>query len=463
MIRTLLATCALSFAANAAASPLPQIVTPVLNTLALPVLGGMSGLQATGPIGLTILEEGDNGSGIGQVLALHPIGTLIDDQLDGLGTPLIGLDGDGGLADIGVFNGDDTANAGPAGLLGACVSCGDINGNGGLLGIAALSGSQVANGSLVGLGVLNENHSGHGGLLGVAALSGTNSGRSSEGLGIGILNAGETLRIDFGGQTRFSLAGAKNSIAGALGEIDLLPGINIGGVSRNPNALLNVGVLGGDHAGTGGLIGLAVLSGDHAGQGDLAGVCVLCGDNSGTASAGLGLAVLSGDAAGTGGLLGAGVLVGDNSAQGGLLGAGVLIGDNAGQGGLLGAGALSGDNSGSGDVLGAGVITGDNSGAGGVIGAGVIGGDESGSGMIGAGALNGNPVAAGNGGDSNGDAALADGGLADPFRSMQAQGAQSAAAADAGQLCTIAVKNVAGEVTQVVKTACVKRPTQSRV
>ena len=173
MIRTVLASCALSFAATAAASPLPQIVAPVLSTLALPALGGMSGLQAAGPVGLTILEEGDNGSGIGQVLALHPIGTLIDDQLDGLGTPLIGLDGDGGLADIGVFNGDDTANAGPDGLLGACISCGDINGNGGLLGIAALSGSNVANGSLIGLGLLNENNTGSGSLLGFAALSGT--------------------------------------------------------------------------------------------------------------------------------------------------------------------------------------------------------------------------------------------------------------------------------------------------
>lgn len=470
MLRTTLSAGLFACTTAAVANPLAQLLAPTVSAVdsATTSLAGVAwqtdALRAAGPLGITILEEGTNGSGIGRVLAIEPIGTLIDDQLDGIGTPLIGLDGDGGFVDVGLLNGDDTANAGPDGLLGACVHCGDVNGNGGEIGVAALSGSDSANGSTIGVGLLNDDHTGSGALLGVAALSGQDAGQSSDGLAVGLLNEGEVLRLGFGGETQLSLSGLASEVGGTVGEIELVDGINIGGVSESPNPLLNIGVLGGDGAGTGGLIGVGVLVGDNSGQGDLAGVCILCGDNSGTGVSGIGAAVLSGDNAGTGGLAGAGVLTGDNSAQGGVLGAGVLVGDNAGLGEVLGVGALTGDGSGNGGLVGVGALTGDGSGNGGAIGAGVIGGDGSGSGELGVGALTGEagagagvPPGLGNGSD-DGDAIEV--GLVDPFRNAGQADAGAGATGNAGS-CEVSIKQV-GVAGLKLKQGDCNKPKQAR-
>ena len=309
------------------------------------------------PVDLTVLENGANGSGYNQVLGLgggHDTGTLIGPQLNNtLVTPLLGLPtGTAQPIDVAVLGGDGVGNSNA----------------GGVAGVAVLSGHDVAHGGLVGLGVLNKNRTGQGRMLGVAALSGRDSGHASEGLGIGLLNRGETLGVSVGGTRVLTLANASSQVQGALPGLDQ-GGVAIGGGSpvASSNPLLNAGVLAGDHAGSGGLVGVAVLSGSQSANAQLVGVGVLngagsanapigvdvlSGSGSGVSADGLGVAVLSDGDSGKGGVLGAGVLTGDGSGVGGVIGAGVLSGEQSGQGGNLGLAALSGEGSGSGGSLG---------------------------------------------------------------------------------------------------------------
>lgn len=332
--------------------PLASVTTPVFAALPSPL-----GVAAPLPADVTVLENGNNGSGYNQVLGLggnNATATVIGNQLNNtVGTPLLGLPtGTARPVDVAVLGGDGVGNSNATGLAG----------------IAALSGSNVANGGLVGLGVLNRDNSGNGQLLGVAALSGRNSGNASQGLGVGLLNRGETLGISAGGTRVLTLAGLASQAQGGL------PGIDMGGVAlaggkpvTSSNPLLNLGVLAGDNAGNGGALGVAALSGSNAANAQLIGIGVLnqggsgkapigidvlSGSGSGVSSNGLGVAVLSGDKSGSGGAVGAGVLTGSGSGTGGTLGAGVLSGTGSGQSSMLGLAALSGAGSGRGGALG---------------------------------------------------------------------------------------------------------------
>ncbi|MGQ0530434.1 MAG: beta strand repeat-containing protein [Panacagrimonas sp.] len=410
-----------------------------------------------GPLGITVLQEGADGSGIANVLDLGGA-RVVGDQLDNvLVTPLLGLDGNNGLVDIAVLDGNGTARAADNGLASVAVLSGSRTGNGGLVavglingdntgntnglaGVAVLSGNNAANGPIgigilngdntgnsgvlagiaalsgdnagngpIGVGILNGDNSGNGRLIGVAALSGTNAG-NSDNLGVSLLNKDTVLKISLGDMS----ISAEDLVQAALTLASMFPlvdeaGIAVGGgadarpMTHNP--LLNVGALTGDNAGTGGLIGVGVLAGDNSGTGSLLGICVLCGDNSGTGI--VGAAVLSGDNSGISkaipteagtipGLAGVGVLTGDNSGTGGLVSAAVLAGDNSGNGSIVGAAALSGSNTGNSDLLGVGVLNKAATGNG-QIGVGALNDSAAGNGeFAGIGVLNG--AASGNGG-----------------------------------------------------------------
>ena len=87
---------------------------------ALPVLRALT-VGHRGPLGVTLLQESPNGAGIGDVLTLGRF-SVIGDQLDGvLVTPLLGLDGNRGLADLAVLEGDRSALLGPNGLLAGAI------------------------------------------------------------------------------------------------------------------------------------------------------------------------------------------------------------------------------------------------------------------------------------------------------------------------------------------------------
>ena len=349
--------------------PLAAITSQVFSALPAPLT-----TSAPLPVDLTVLENGANGSGYNQVLGLggnNVTSTVIGNQLNNtLVTPLLGLPrGTAQPIDVAVLGGDGVGNSNATGVIGAAV----------------LSGHNVANGGLVGLGLLNKDNSGNGQLLGVAALSGRNSGNASQGLGVGVLNRGETLGVSAGGARVLTLEGLAGQARGALPGLDQ-GGLAVGGGApvTSSNPLLNLGLLAGDRAGSGGALGVAALSGNGAANAQLIGVGVLnqggsanapigvdvlSGSGSGVSSSGAGVAVLSGDGSGKGGVAGAGVLTGSNSGTGGTLGAGVLSGAGSGTSPMAGLAALSGAGSGSGGALGgniAGVGTGgDGSGGGG--------------------------------------------------------------------------------------------------
>lgn len=470
------------------------ILAPI--TEALPGIGGTS---STGLLGVTALQEGANGTGIGDVVDLSGF-SVVGDQLDNLGTPLLGLDGNGGLLDVGVLDGDGSANAGTDGLGGIALISDNNTGNGGLLaagvlnedntgnadtlaGLAVLSGDDAASGP-IGVGILNGDNSGTGDLIGLSALSGTNSGTGGE-LGISVLNQGEPLAISTSSTDTLTLAGLTSQASTFGSSVPVIDnsGIAVGGGSAysptTSNDLINIGALTGDSAGTGGAIGVGVLAGDGSGSGDVAGVCVLCGDSSGSGP--LGVGVLSGSSAGTSSdgaiasLAGVGVLSGDDSGTAtGLAGAGVLNGDGSGTGGTIGAGVLNGDGSGSGGTVGAGVLNGDDSGNGGTLAVGALNGDGSGNGgTVGAGVLNGD--GSGNGGSLaagvlNGDGSANSGGVAvgavNGTNSGQggtvgvgvANGAQTsgrnATASNTESVCTVVVRDDRTGATRSVKVRC---------
>lgn len=354
--------------------PLASITTPVFAGLPAPL-----GIAGPLPADVTVLENGSNGSGYNQVLGLgggNATSTLIGNQLNNtVGTPLLGLPtGTARPVDVAVLGGDGVGNSNATGLAG----------------VAVLSGSTVANGGLVGLGALNRDNSGNGQLLGAAVLSGRNSGNASQGLGVGLLNQGETVGVSAGGARVLTLAGLAGQAQGGL------PGIDMGGVAlaggkpvASSNPLVNVGVLAGDNAGNGGALGVAALSGSNAANAQLigigvlnqggsgkapVGIDVLSGSGSGVSSNGLGVAVLSGDKSGSGGAVGAGVLTGSGSGTGGTLGAGVLSGAGSGQSPMLGLAALSGTGSGRGGALGGNVAGAEARSANGGTGGGGVGG-----------------------------------------------------------------------------------------
>lgn len=409
------------------ASTLP-IVGPLLTGIAN-ALSALPTTPGSGVLGITALINGQDGSGIGQVLGLGLGGgktpDVIGQQLNNrLVTPLLGLDGNGGILAVGAANGNNTTNAAANGLAAVAALSGNDNGNGGLAavgahngnntgnsgtaGVAALSGNNAGNGGLLGLGILNGNNSGNGaGLLGLgilngnntgnsagagvaalsgnnagngtiglgilngansgngqllalAALSGSNSGSASQGLGIGILNAGDPLSITVAGGTPITLNNVASQVQTAVPVTTILPGIQIGGSKVTTSNPL---------------LNVGVLAGDNAGNGGAIGLAVLSGKNT-AQSTGLGVGLLNGDNSASGPLA-VGALNGNNSGNGTFVGAGVLSGTNSGNSGGIGAGVLNASNSGNGGLIGAGVLngqstgTGDNSGNGGVIGAGV--------------------------------------------------------------------------------------------
>ena len=355
--------------------PIAGVTTQVFSALPAPL-----GTTAPLPVDATALENGRDGSGVNQVLGLGSnqiTSTIIGQQLNNtLGTPLLGLPrGTAQPVDIAVLGGNGVGNSNAAGVAG----------------IAALSGNNVANGGLVGLGVLNGDRSGSGRLLGVAALSGRSSGRSSEGLGLSVLNRGESAGVYAQGAQVITLGSVASRAQGALPGLDN-SGLAIGGGKTvgSSNPLLNVGVLAGDRAGSGGMVGVAALSGNDAANAQLIGIGLLNGNGSGKGT--IGVDVLGGDASGTSGNgIGAAVLSGANSGLGGGLGAGVLTGDGSGKGGTVGVGALSGASSGSGGTAGVGALSGGGSGTGGMAGGNVAGSSSSAGGGDG-----------GNGGGSGG-------------------------------------------------------------
>ena len=340
--------------------PIAGVTTQVFSALPAPL-----GTTAPLPVDATALENGRDGSGVNQVLGLGSnqiTSTIIGQQLNNtLGTPLLGLPrGTAQPVDIAVLGGNGVGNSNAAGVAG----------------IAALSGNNVANGGLVGLGVLNGDRSGSGRLLGVAALSGRSSGRSSEGLGLSVLNRGESAGVYAQGAQVITLGSVASRAQGALPGLDN-SGLAIGGGKTvgSSNPLLNVGVLAGDRAGSGGMVGVAALSGNDAANAQLIGIGLLNGN-------GIGAAVLSGANSGLGGGLGAGVLTGDGSGKGGTVGVGALSGASSGSGGTAGVGALSGGGSGTGGMAG-GNVAGSSSSAGG--GDGGNGGGSGGTGDNGTG------------------------------------------------------------------------------
>lgn len=362
----------ISSAAIAQMAATVPVVGPLVTGIASGLGSALPTTPGTGALGITALTNGADGSGVGQTLGLGLGGgqtpDIIGQQLNNrLVTPLVGLDGNNGAVAVGAVNGNNTTNAGP----------------GGIASVAALSGNDNANGGAISAGIINGDNTGNGTLVGLGVLSGTDSGQSSTGLGVGVLNTGDPLSISAGGNSA-GLSTLTSQAQSSIPATPLLPGIQVGGNQvTTSNPALNAGVLAGDNAGSGGAIGLAVLSGDNTAQSSGAGVGVLNGSNSGS------------------GQIAAGALNGDNSGNGTAIGAGVLNGDKSGNGGIAGAGVLNGSDSGNGGTLGGGVLNGDKSGNGGVVGAGALNGSDSGNGgTVGVGAANGS-----NGNGSNGDGA----------------------------------------------------------
>jgi hypothetical protein len=460
-------------------------------------LPGLGSNDAPGPLGITVLQEGADGSGydyvasseqLNPLYALNPLtndvvaGTvntvtesllgrqvitdntlldndhLVDDGLDNnLVTPLLGLDGDGGFLDVALFDGNGTANAGDNGI-GAAVGSGSFTGNGGAIGLGVANDGVSGNGGQIGIGVANQGPvSGNGGQIGIGVLSGEASGNGGT-LGVGLLNENDTLHVCVAGN-----CGTFDDLATATGASPLIDssGIVVGGgsdaaTSGGSNPLLNAGVLTGDDVGNGGLIWLGVLAGSNSAKGQLLGACVLCGDDVANGGS-LGVAALSGNNSGNGsyetGLLpvgvGVGVLSGNNSGNGGDVGIGALSGNGAGTGELAGIGALSGASSGNSDTIGVGAVNngggagggstdgsggGTGSGNGGLVGAGVISDSGSGGGNNGGGNNGGGNNGGNNGGGNSGGSSIAE-------------------AADEG-FCVLEVRDGKGRVVQTVRRPC---------
>src|SRR5436190_19656125 len=83
--------CLLTFSAATTAAPLGSGGN-LANLFGLNLLGGRTTGSTRGPLGVTILQDGVNGSGVGNVLELGNA-AVIANQLDNIGTPLLGLDG----------------------------------------------------------------------------------------------------------------------------------------------------------------------------------------------------------------------------------------------------------------------------------------------------------------------------------------------------------------------------------
>ncbi len=333
-------TAPLSAAVTGPLSSLETAATPVTGAAPLP---GLTPPKAGGPIGATVLNDGTSNPNSGYdnvvqspilfndaagVVAVVPlVGPVLTDasnNLIGSGNggaiplpdngvnQLDPTNATGGMLDVGVFDGDGTANA--AGGIGAAVG----------------SGSNTGNGT-IGVGVGNDTNTGNGSAIGIAALSdgrggpvGNNDGSGQ--LGISALNQGDALTV-----CGMGMCGGVGNAQAMTGNSIVIPSSFMG--QNNP--LITAAILAGDNQGNGeALISAAVLSGNNSGNG-------------GT----IALGVLSGDNVGQGGLVGAGVLTGDNSATGSIA-AGVLTGNNsaltnngeAGRG-LLAAGVLTGNNS----------------------------------------------------------------------------------------------------------------------
>lgn len=411
--------------------PLAAVTTQVFSALPAPLA-----TTAPLPVDLTVLEDGANGSGYNQVLGLgggNVTSTLIGDQLNNtLVTPLLGLPrGTAQPIDVAVLGGDGVGNSNATGVIGAAV----------------LSGHNVANGGLVGLGVLNENNSGNGQLLGVAALSGSSSGNASQGLGVGVLNRGETLGVSAGGARVLTLAGLAGQARGALPGLDQ-GGVAVGGSApaASSNPLLNLGLLAGDKAGSGGALGVAALSGSGAANAQLVGVGVL--NQGGSANAPIGVDVLGGSGSGVSSNgVGVAVLSGDNSGAGGVAGVGALTGSNSGTGGTLGAGVLSGAGSGKSPMAGLAALSGAGSGSGGALGGNIAGVGKEGGGTGGGGNGNSNGGGVTDGNLGNGATAGGSSSAGSAF-AYSGDGSTVRLVARAQDVCKLGYKDANGRVVR---------------
>ena len=71
---------------------------------------------------------------------------------------------------------------------------------------------------LIGIGILDGDGSGNGILIGISALGGSDSGQSSQGLGIGVLNQDELIHLQIGGAEVVGIP-LSNSIGNALHDL----------------------------------------------------------------------------------------------------------------------------------------------------------------------------------------------------------------------------------------------------
>ncbi|HUR41280.1 MAG TPA: hypothetical protein VM240_08940 [Verrucomicrobiae bacterium] len=367
---------------------------------------------ADGVAGVSVLQDGLDGSGYNQVLQINQE-TVLAERVNGLlPGQITGGSGNGETVDIAILDGNGTSHAGGDGMLSA----------------ALLSGDDTATG----------------GAIGVAVLSGTNSGYGGE-ASVGALNEGDFLHVCLGGDC--VAPGADGAGGPVLPATELAPGVVVGGGPDNTvtssNELVNAGVLTGDSAGTGGLVGVGVIAGDNSGSGEVVGACVLCGDNAGSGP--LGVAVLSGDNAGNGSQLGTAVLSGDNSGNGGTIGTAILSGNNSGNGGQIGVAVLSGPGSGNGGLIGVDVLNGNGSSNGG-------GGNNSGGGgLINPIQIPRNDGSGGNGANVPGSQrAAGDDSLVPDDSETEADDD----AIDQRLACLIIVKNVKDTTTQSMKRTC---------
>lgn len=347
-----------------------------------------------------------------------------------------------------------------------------------------LPGLDAMESGAIEIGVADGNNDAHGSLLGASVLGSGDSGGSSQGLGVGVLNDGELLHLELAGGSLLAVPLAHGlgttvhdlarsltlPLGHALPNLSLLPGISLlGGTDTGiANPVLNLGVFVGDNGGSGGAIGLAVLSGRNTSEASLLGVGILNQGEGGSNASNFdwgSLAVLDGNGSGQGEWLGVSVLGGHNSGTAerglglGLLNEGEILHlDLAGERYLLipalpapldglgndlhatlrawlvpvgaflpalnaldGLSLLGGETGENNPLLNLGALAGDGAGSGGVIGLAVLSGNDSASGQsLGIGVLNGDNGSRANGGHGNGSS---DSGLINPNGSWIAVGA----------------------------------------
>ena len=192
--------------------------------LGISALGGGDSGQASQGLGIGVLNQDElihlqiGGAEVVGIPLANGIGNALHDLLRALTVPVgNALPNLNLLPGISLLGGDDLTSSNPLLNLGLLV--GDNAGSGGAVGIALISGRDTAEASLIGIGVLNlgdggesgrtgesdigildGERSGRGDLLGISVLGGDGSGTAERGIGLGLLNDGEILHLEIGGQ-----------------------------------------------------------------------------------------------------------------------------------------------------------------------------------------------------------------------------------------------------------------------